>query len=272
MNYKTHTMQKDRSVALLDARYLSWLAHGGKVNRHHVAHVVARALDGAGLPCMLLRSYWYSDRDDGQTVDDQTQRFVPMYEVDGGAALASTMSADIVALARHQGCEILLIASDDDRLGAAIEEAKLCGLRVCVLGDESMSDLAALAEEDSAAARLMRQADRRVLINASAIASGAGGGRDSADAWPRVQEMVNAWWSERDPDEALALQQTLHSAHGLPQELDRLMLARARAALGRTLDINEKRKLRGLVRDAVLATEASAMSQGPESDDGFDQD
>ena len=270
MNYKSHSTQKDRSVALLDARYLSWLAHGGNINRYHVAHVVARALDSAGLPSMLLRSYWYSDRDDGQTVDDQTQRFVPLYEVDGGSSLASTMSADIVALAKNGGCDILLIASDDDRLGAALEEAKLCGLRVCVLGDESMSDLGMLAEEDSAAARLMRQADRRIWISASALANGAGGGREVADAWPRVQEMVNAWWSERDPDEARGLQQTLQGSHGLPQDLDRLMLARARAALGRTLDINEKRKLRGLVREAVLAEGGESQSSGNAPEDAFD--
>ncbi|MEY2994505.1 MAG: hypothetical protein RL357_1440 [Pseudomonadota bacterium] len=259
MTYKKFNGSKDRSIALLDVRYLSWLAHGSKVNRYQTANVIARALDGAGMPSMVLRSYWYCDRDDGQTLDDQTQRFVASYEADGGAALIAAMSADIVALAHRGACDTLLIGSDDDRIGPAIEEAKLCGLRVCVLGDESMSDLGLLAEEDSALARLMRQADRRIWINPNALGSSGAAHQDGADAWPRVNEMVRVWWSERDPEEAEQLQVTLRGAHGLPQDLDRLMLARARAALGRTLDISEKRRLRTMVRDVVLGQDAEAV-------------
>ncbi len=266
MTYKKFNVSKDRSVVLLDVRYLSWLAHGGKVNRYHAGNVIARALDGAGMPSMVLRSYWYCDRDDGQTLDDQTQRFVASYETDGGAALIAAMSADIVALAHRGACDTLLIASDDDRIGPAIEEAKLCGMRVCVLGEESMSDLGLLAEEDSALARLMRQADRRIWISPNALASGGTSSQDGADAWPRVNEMVRAWWSERDPDEAEQLQAALRAAHGLPQDLDRLMLARARAALGRTLDISEKRRLRSMVRDVVLGHDADGAA--PSVDDG----
>lgn len=257
MIYKKFNGPKERSIALLDIRYLSWLAHGSKVNRYQSGNVIARALDGAGMPSMVLRSYWYCDRDDGQTIDDQTQRFVASYETDGGAALIAAMSADIVALAQRGACDTLLIASDDDRISPAIEEAKLCGLRVCVLGEESMSDLTVLAEEDSALARLMRQADRRIWINPNALASGSAAGQEGADAWPRVNEMVRTWWSERDPEEADQLQNTLRSAHGLPQDLDRLMLARARAALGRTLDISEKRRLRTMVRGVVLGEQGA---------------
>lgn len=268
MNFRKPPTQRDRSVALLDARYLSWLAHGARVNRHGVAHMVARALDGAGLPSLLMRTYWYSDRDDGQTLDDQTQRLVPHYDVDGGAAVASAIAADVLALAQRGACDTVVIASDDDRLVSAMEEAKLYGMRVCVLGDEAMSDLSALAEEDASSARLLRQADRRLLINTASLGQGGGAAKEVSDAWPRVQEMVNAWWTERDPDEAAVLQQMLQSSHGLPQDLDRLMLARARAALGRTLDISEKRQLRSLVRDAVLkdAPKGDGLPQDDEQD------
>ena len=269
MNYRKPLPQRDRSVALLDARYLSWLAHGARVGRHGVPHVVARALDGAGLSSLLLRTYWYSDRDDGLTLDDQTQRLVPHYDADAGASVAAAMAADLIALAQRGACETLVIASADDRLVAAIEEAKLHGGRVCVLGDESMSDLSALAEEDASSARLLRQADRRLLIHTGALGQGGGGAKEASEAWPRVQEMVTAWWSERDPDEAALLQQTLQGSHGLPQDLDRLMLARARAALGRTLDISEKRQLRNLVREAALA-DAAAMDAGMPDDDSQD--
>lgn len=253
MNYRKSPVQKDRSVALLDARYLSWLANGARVGRHGLPHVVALALDGAGLPSSLLRTYWYSDRDDQLTLDDQTQRLVPHYDADGGAAVASAMAADLLALAQRGACETVVLASDDDRLVAALEEAKLHGLRVCVMAEESMSDLSALAEEDASSARLLRQADRRLFVPASALSQAGGGGKGTSEAWPRVQEMVNVWWAERDPDEAAMLQQSLQGAHGLPQDLDRLMLARARAALGRTLDISEKRQLRQMVREAVLS-------------------
>ncbi len=267
MNHRKPLTQRDRSVALLDARYLSWLAHGARVGRHGLAHVVARALDGAGLPSLLLRTYWYSDRDDGLTLDDQTQRLVPNYDADGGASVAAAMASDLLALAQRGACETVVIASDDDRLVGAIEEAKLHGLRVCVLGDEGMSDLSALAEEDASSARLLRQADRRLLIHASALGQGGAGAREASEAWPRVQEMVNAWWLERDPDEAALLQQTLQSSHGLPQDLDRLMLARARAALGRTLDIAEKRQLRNLVREAALADAAPTGDGMPDDEE-----
>lgn len=267
MNYRKPLVQRDRSVALLDARYLSWLAHGARVNRQGLPHTVARALDGAGLPSLLLRTYWYSDRDDSQTLDDQTQRLVPNYDVDGGAAVVAAMGADLLALAQRGACETVVIASDDDRLVSAIEEAKLYGLRVCVLGDEAMSDLSALAEEDASSARLLRQADRRLLIHTAGLAQGGGAHKEASDAWPRVQEMVNSWWSERDPDEASQLQQLLQGSHGLPQDLDRLMLARARAALGRTLDISEKRQLRSLVRDAVLKDAETASDGFPPDED-----
>jgi len=266
--YKKSVQHKDRSVALMDMRYLSWLAHGGKINRYLASNVIARALDGAGMPSTILRSYWYCDRDDGQTLDDQTQRFVAAYDVDGGAALVAAMSADIVALSQRGACETLLLACDDDRIGPAIEEAKLSGVRVCVLGEESMSDLKLLAEEDSALARLMRQADRRIWVSPSALAGDGGSGEGGVGAWTRVQEMVLAWWSERDPDEAEQLQATLRDAHGLPQDLDRLMLARARAVLGRTLDVTEKRRLRSMVRQAVF-DEGEDLQELPSAEPEF---
>ena len=57
--------------------------------------------------------------------------------------------------------DVVLIASDDDRLSAPIEAAKLAGVTVCLLADERAQAMPRLMQQDPNWARLLREAARK---------------------------------------------------------------------------------------------------------------
>jgi hypothetical protein len=277
-----------RAVALLDARFVRWLAHlddaeaaAPGLTRAHLASVVSRALDQAHLRRSLHRIYWYTESDDRTVVDDQTVRLLPAEEGDG-VHLVRQMSADIAALLAGGRIDLLVIGSDDDRLTSVIDAAKLAGVTVCLLADERALAMPRLLQQDPNWARLLREADRRLVVRSSELAQAlspdgplapAASSEPGANPLPRrpfdldvqLQPVVETWWADLPSDAREALQEELPALRGLPPEVDRELLLRGKNALGRALNFHEKRSLRAQARNVALGMTAAGAASTDEA-------
>ncbi len=266
-----------RAVALLDARYLRWIARldepdeqgAAELHRDRIQDLLSQALQRAVGRVSLLRSYWYADTDDRAVVNDQTLRLLPSADADG-SALVRQLSADVQALAASGRVDVLLIGSDDDRLLPVIDAAKLSGLAVCVLADERAQAMPRLMQQDPNWARLLREADRRVIVRAQDLAqtfkSGlarSGDETQGADLEQALLSVVQAWWQDLTDDDKDGLREELPDVRGLPPEVDRDLLLRGKNAMGRALNFNEKRAMRTLARDVALGTPGQPQAQQP---------
>jgi hypothetical protein len=273
-------------MALIDGRFLIWMAQQGAagssgetVNRQGLLAMLSQSLAQAGLDVDLRRIYWYSDRSDGQIIDDQIVRLVQSHDVDGGASLLRSLGHDLKQLAEHQACDHILVASDDERFLATIDEAQLRGLSVHLLADESARNLSQMARTDPGWARLLAQGDRRVLVNSQALAdmqqgklpSGTGMAEEDVEALRTVMhEVITAWWADEPEDLREDLRDALQVSRGIPQEVDRQLLLRMRQKLTRALSWSEKKMLRETLRAEVLGSAAAPSTAIP--DDGFPPD
>jgi hypothetical protein len=281
----------DRCIALVDARFMEWLAgeEGAPSHRDRLGALLDAALAAADLPGEIVRIHWYTAQADAQPVGGQVLRWVAPEGTDAGASLALTMARDLAALAEHGACDLVLLATDDDRLLTAVDAAQMRGLRVHLLADDSAVDLSALSRNDGAWAALLRQADARVIVTGAEVERALWGDgevsvSEHAPRAPRHSEggphrpqrqhrsaergerpdidttaireglgpMVSAWWGELPAEEQLALHARLPPHRGLPQEADRALLVRLSQQLGRPLSLDEKRVMRDLARQAVM--------------------
>lgn len=257
-------------VALVDARYLRWLARqedsdsregpAREVWSEWLRHVLARS----GVRAHLMRTYWYADRDDLAVVDEQTLRLVPAADLDG-VALVRQLSSDLQALVSGGRVDAVCIASDDDRLMTVIEAAKLAGVSIYLLADERAQSMPRLMQQDPTWARLLREADRRILVRSSEWAQALSGRAASGLEEPVSDELdaslrnvVRSWWDDLVADDQDTLREELPGQRGLPPEVDRELLVRAKNALGRSLNFQEKRILRSLARE-----QATGVQQDP---------
>ncbi len=267
------------AVALLDARFTRWLAHLDEGDapaaaplRTQLVPALARVLEQNHLRRGVRRLYWYAEADDRAVVDDQTLRLVPAEDGDG-AALVRQMSADMAALVASGRVDVLIIGSDDDRLMAAIDAAKLAGVTVCLLADERALSMPRLFQQDPNWARLLREADRRLVIRSADLAQllsaeGASGLPGTGTGEPGTSRrdvasdedlhaVVSAWWADLPPGDRDTLRNELPALRGLPPEVDRELLLRGKNALTRALNFHEKRILRAHARLVALGQAAA---------------
>lgn len=265
-------------TALVDARFLIWLAQQGAqgavgemVNRQGLMGLLSQALAHAGLDVDLRRVYWYTDRADGLYLDDQIVRWVQAHDVDGGASMLRALSQDLAQLAQNQACDHVLIATDDERFLSDIDAAQLRGLSVHVLADESARNMPQMMKSDPGWGRVLAQADRRVVVNAQALAEmlqgklpagmmalphGAAPVENLEEVRQTITEVITAWWDEEPEDLREDLRDALQISRGVPQEVDRQLLLRMRQRLTRALSLNEKKLLREVLRHVVMGPAA----------------
>lgn len=261
----------ERCVALVDARFMAWLGNAAdrsgpgataNLTADGVATLRRVARDVGGLP-EASRVYWYTDREVNVLIDGVLVRPVADAEQDGGLSMTRAMSADIQRLAQHQATDHLVVVSDDERLWAAIDDAQLHGLSVALLCDDSVGDYAQLQEDDPSWARLLAQADRRIVWDgSSAGAAAAAGSRPGAAGAPSsnaqavdregIMAQLAQWWDEEPETQRIDLQNELQYARGIPQEVDRQLLVRLSRMLGHPLTWPEKKIMREGVRRLVL--------------------
>ena len=273
-----------RSLALVDARFMGWLCDPGteaEPGAMEPSPALLRRLQASvrqsGVQADMLRVYWYGDVPPAQPVDGLVHRAVLDPAVDGGQSTVRAISADLATLARHKAVEQVLLASDDERLWASMDEAQLHGLAVHVLCDDGASDFARLQREDPSWARLLAQADRRIpwvaedASPASAVAPAAAqhgplAALDRADRQARFEksERVDAdmqsqilahiarWWGDEPETQRLDLRDELQQARSIPQEVDRQLLLMLSRELAHPLSWPEKKIMREGVRRIVL--------------------
>ena len=274
---KDHAQARSgRCIALIDSNYMAWLlkqstdsdAEPETYNRQALIPTLVQTLKQAGLGLDVQRVYWYTDNPDSQFPADQIVRVLDVASGEPSEVAFSAMSADIARLSERKACEHLLIASDDDRLTASIDEAQLHGLNVYLLADESARHMDQLINEDPAWCRLLAQADRRVLLLAQAAkeltaqpraATAPAAPQDPELVRTKLQEVVDGWWDDEPEDLREDLRDELRGSHGIPQEVDRHMLLRVRRALDRPLSFPEKKILREMVRNKVLGVSEESM-------------
>ena len=261
-------------MALIDGRFLIWMAQQGavgatgeSVNRQGLLGLLSQALAQAGLDVDLRRIYWYSDRSDGLMIDDQIVRLVQTHDADGGASLLRSLGHDLKQLAEHRACDHVLVASDDERFLATIDEAQLSGVSVHLLADESARNMPQMVRTDPGWARLLAQGDRRVVVNSQALADMLQGKLPTGLALEDVEELrqsmhevITAWWADEPEDLREDLRDALQVSRGIPQEVDRQLLLRMRQRLTRALSLPEKKMLRETLR-AVVAVPSEALAQ-----------
>jgi hypothetical protein len=260
------------TVALVDARYLRWLTRQdegegqsqGPLARDGWNELLRHLLHRHGLRGTLLRTYWYAVQDDQAVHDDQTLRVLSSADTDG-VALVRQMTADLQALVSGGRVDTLCIASDDDRLMTIIDTAKLAGITVCLVADERALSMPRLMQQDPSWARLLREADRRIVLRASELSQAllarsqmAADGPVSADLDARLQAVVQAWWDDLVEDDRDSLREELPGQRGLPPEVDRELLVRAKNAIGRSLNFQEKRVLRSQARQQATGESQDA--------------
>jgi hypothetical protein len=283
-DYFSHNTPSDRRfgdhrsgtcMALIDGRFLIWMAQQGavgatgeSVNRQGLLGLLSQALANAGLDVDLRRIYWYSDRSDGLIIDDQIVRLVQTHDADGGASLLRSLGHDMKQLAEHHACDHVLVASDDERFLATIDEAQLSGVSVHLLADESARNMPQMVRTDPGWARLLAQGDRRVVVNSQALADMLQGKlptgmglalEDVEELRKSMHEVITAWWAEEPEDLREDLRDALQVSRGIPQEVDRQLLLRMRQRLARALSLPEKKMLRETLRVVVAEPLAQAV-------------
>ena len=256
-------------MALIDGRFLMWLAQqgatgatGDSVNRQGLLNLLSLALSQSGLDVDVRRIYWYSDRPDGLVIDDQIVRLVQTHDNDGGASLIRSLGHDLKQLVQHHACDHVLVASDDERFLTLIDEAQLGGVSVHILADESARNMPQMVRTDPGWARLLAQADRRVVVNSQVLADMLQGKlpvgmgltvEDVEELRQSMHEVITAWWTEEPEDLREDLRDALQVSRGIPQEVDRQLLLRMRQRLTRALSLPEKKMLRETLRAVVAA-------------------
>lgn len=265
-------------VALVDARFLGWLlgaehgsgqATGQLMPSQDLFAQLRGLLLEAGVSGSLLRVYWYTDKQPTQLVDHVVVRTVADATQDSGLGMVRAMSDDLTQLARSHAAEHVLLASDDERLWAAVDQAQLSGLCLHMLCDDSVSNFAQLQQDDPTWARLLAQADRRVVwrggVDKSVVARTVEGAVDTREDAASILAQIDQWWSEEPEDQRDELRDELRQSRSIPQELDRQLLLRVSRELGRPLSWPDKKVMReGLRRTVLGEANVPASNSEPE--------
>ena len=271
----------ERCIALIDARYLAWLAQqalaGAKqdaVNRLGLANFLTDAMSHAGVAIDVKRIYWYSEAQDAADVDGQIVRKVFSHDLDGSVSLLQNMGQDLRRLADNKACEHVLLATDDERFLSAIDEAQLTGMSVHILADEAARNMPKLHQSDPGWGRSLSQADRRIVVQPKALSDILQGvaarvvnvaAEDPAVVRQSMTEVIVSWWDDEPEDKREELRDELHINRGIPQEVDRQLLLRMRHRLTRALSLQEKKILREIFRSVAFRSLSSEVSQTPDA-------
>ena len=265
--------QSGSCIALIDARFLVWLAQHNQagpkkdaLNRFDLAQFLIGALGHVS----IKRIYWYAEENEVLDVDGQIVRKVLSHDSDGGISLLKTLGQDLSRLAQSKACDHVLLATDDERFLTAIDDAQLTGLQIHILADDAASNMQQLHQSDPGWGRVLSQAVRRVVVLANSLAEMLQG--SASKEAPQVQEdpeviresiteVIVSWWDDEPEDKREELREALHISRGIPQEVDRQLLLRMRHRLTRALTLQEKKMLREIFRAVALGTHGLASPQ-----------
>ena len=273
---------EQRCVALVDAGFLRWLldpesddpgpeAEPGPVADASVGKRSTRddrtperlpqrlggVIRAAGLRARLLRTYWYDAAPPRRAVPGLVCRPVAAEPAGAGASLLLAMARDAMQLAREGGIDHLLIVSDDDRLLSVVDQVQLHGVQVQLLADESALDLDALAATEPGWTTLLRQADRRLVVDGECrlfIPGANSAPRQMSPSDADISPLVDRWLAQLPADVTALYRAQLPPERGLPAEADRDLLLSISRSFGRPLTVAERKGMREQARAALAQT------------------
>lgn len=233
--------------------------------------------------CSLLRIYWYdgavsgtqptSEQSQIAGLDDVKLRLGFINSLGQQKGVDSLIVTDLIELARQKAiCDAILLSGDEDvRVGVQI--AQNYGVRLHLLGiapargsqshqlmqeadttsvwdKETVSNFLSLRTPTAAIALTPPKADTTSAGIEPVAASSTSGSSPSCD--PKVTAAVDAFVASLEQTDIRAIQVFWQSNRGVPSDFDRKMLAQSRDALGKELDIAEKKQMRTYFRERVL--------------------
>lgn len=270
----------ERVVALVDARFWWWLQDASQEESKgipaHLHEELESLLRRPESTCSLVRVLWFTDETPPpRHVPGIAVRQVPSNSQDGGVAMLRGMAQELAQLAARGSVERVLLASDDERLLLAVDDAQRSGLAIDMIIDEAARDELQLREEDPQWARLLMLADRQIVLGSmpgaragSPRARALPGGSHEHRAMPDPEALailsqeVTAWWTEESADDRAHWRIEIQNARGIPQELDRLLLQRTSRRLGHPLSPGEKNAMRSMARQHIEAYGQGAAGGG----------
>ena len=218
-----------------------------------------------GVRGQLLRVYWYASKQPDQLVNHAVIRIVNDLSQDAGLGVVRAISDDLKQLALSHSVDHVLLASDDERLWAAVDQVQLNGIYLHMLCDDSVNNFAKLQQDDPTWARLLSQADRRMVwtdINMSFTQTEnvlATNLHQITEDFSTVRgdaiiilEYIERWWREETEAQREELREVLRQSRSIPQELDRQLLLRLSRELGHPLSWPDKKVMREGLRRTVL--------------------
>lgn len=279
-----------QTVALIDERYLGWLwSQQAQAAAQTLQRMAFNPVFGAMAKALTPEAYWlrtvlFTDQQPSELTDDVVLRMVPAQSVDGGLGLVRAMGLELTQMAARGAIGTVLLACDDERIIPYIDEAQWRGIKVVLLTDESSQNPEKLMQDDPSWARLLMQADRRLPLSEAMWQALTTEGAhlsvqptdidihdvhpapvssEATDDWrARLEGVIQEWWDDETEDARLDLQDEMLNSQGVPAETDRHLLLRARRELGRTLSFTEKKVMRELIRQTVLAPSPTADQTG----------
>lgn len=268
-----------RVAIFVDAGYLfaqgSTALSGSKKPRKDVSlnetAIMAELIAASQAKCpasSLLRVYWYDGALGARpTLEQATLAHMDHIKLRLGfvsgsgmqKGVDSLMVTDLIDLARNHAIDDAVILSGDEDIRVGVQIAQSFGVRVHLIGiapSRGSQSMNLLRESDtttewdsiivskflSIKAAAMAPAAAAVLskITATLPASSAIHPTDAAS----MDSVVASVAGTLDSAEITALKTYWKTASGVPQEIDGKLLAQSRAALGRQLDIKERRYVR----------------------------
>lgn len=276
-------MSHGRVAVFVDAGYLyaqgSYLLTGAPCPRRQLSITDCTALFGSlaqfaesvSQGRQLLRVYWFDGLLSGRRTADQLRieecanvkvRYGLVNSQKQQKEVDTMIVTDLVDLARsHSICDAVLISGDGDiRIGVAIAQG--FGVRVHLLaigpvGSNSMSpdlfrecDTRHDWDKDSVASFLKVENDSAEVASPPSLQMGTNGSHISVKT-DEISEFAAQAAADVAPADRAAFPSYRQRATGLPPEIDRPMLGKARKHFGRDLSSTEKVALRAAMVKAL---------------------
>lgn len=229
--------------------------------------------------CSLLRIYWYdgavtgaqptSEQSHIAGLDDVKLRLGFINSAGQQKGVDSLIVTDLIELARQKAiCDAVLLSGDEDvRVGVQI--AQNYGIRLHLLGIAPArgsqshqlvleADTTSVWDKDVVSRFLSLRAVSTTVAPSAGAAVPAPQIAVEPSCDPAVQAVVDNTVSSLEQADLNSIKAFWESNRGVPSDFDRKMLAQARQATGKELDVNGKRGMRAYFRSKVL----ERLSQG----------
>jgi hypothetical protein len=138
-------------------------------------------------------------------------------------------------------------------------------MSIYLLAGERAQAMPRLMQQDPNLARLLREADGRLILRSDELAQALRPSSQRTDpaqtAALREQDLHGVtwdWWQAQSYDDRESLRGELPALRGLPREVDRELHLRGKNALNRSLNFHEKRWMRELARQTALGPRKSS--------------